>query len=265
MITKFVHLNATFAQVIYADAEAGFKMCYDPGNRTAVPCHANYFEVVAYRGPDEQRIYSPKTPDFKQLRTIYSLSVYNITNNTEGGQEPTRTNQTFSFPRNNSQGVVLALRSRGACGSIYRMKMYYYYCEEHFINGVKFEKTASPAKGSNKMVTGHCTRNTIPPNNGSSLNANCTYNGTWNVDDNVTCTCDRNYELDRGIGICLRKLSVFSLSFYSERHLRQNTLVCIRPILNVPVFVASTVTRIFRRPYLFKNYLLKYNENGFLM
>ena len=265
IFTKFVDLNATFAEVINVDVEAEFKLCYYPGNDTEVPCYANYFQVYVYRGPDDVKTYSPSTPGLNHVVTIYSPPLQNITNNTVVGTNWTRTNPTFSFSRNNSQGVVLALQSRGACGSIYRMKMYYYYCEEHFNNGVKFEKTASPAKGSNKVVKGHCTRNTIPYNNGTNLNGNCTYNGTWNVDDNVICTCHRNYELDRGIGICLRKLNVLSLSFYSERHLRQNTLLCIRSILNVPVFVASTVTRIFRRPCFFKNYLLKYNENGFLM
>jgi hypothetical protein len=85
------------------------------------------------------------------------------------------------------------------------MKMYYYYCEEAFINGVNFGRTASPAAGDDKMVKGICTGNTVPHNNATTLNGNCTHNGTWNVDGNVNCTCAKNYTLDRGFGICLRK------------------------------------------------------------
>ena len=220
-ITKYVELNATFADVINVDVEAELKLCYDPGNGTDLPCHANYFEVYIYRGSGDTSMYSPKREDSNQLLTIYA-PLYNITNNTVVSREPIRSNQTFSFPRNNAQGFVLAIRSRGACGSIYRMKMYYYYCEEAFINGIKFERTASPATGYDRMVKGICTGNTAPPNNGTTLNGNCTYNGTWNVDGNVNCTCAKNYTLDRGIGICLRKLyytlsqSLIQLKFKSK-------------------------------------------------
>ena len=206
MITKYFNLNTILAEVIHVDVEVEFKLCSNGSKSGDVPCYANYFEVYYYRGSkDDKRHLLKEGTTLDDIFEIYS-PLYNITNTTVVKREPIRSNQTFFFPRNNSQGVAFAIRSRGACGSIYRMKMYYYYCEKVFMNGIKFEKTASPATGSNKGVKGHCTGNTIPPNNGTSLNGNCTYNGTWNIHDNVTCTCDKNYALDQGIGICLRKL-----------------------------------------------------------
>ena len=205
MMTTYFPLNTTFAEVIYVDVEAEFTICKHPAyKKRDGPCYASYFEIFAYRGTEDDAKYSILRNELNAILNIYS-PLYNITNNTDFaiGTKTTRTNQTFSFSRNNSEGIVFAIRSKGACGSIYRMKMYYYYCEEKFINGIIFEKTASLAAGSKAVVKGHCTGNTIPPGNSKSLDGNCTYNGTWNIEDNVTCTCDENYTLNQDIGICL--------------------------------------------------------------
>ena len=80
--------------------------------------------------------------------------------------------------------------------------MYYFFCNEYFINGVKFEATASLANGSEKVVIPDCSENTEKPSNITVLKGNCTYDGNWDVEDNVTSMCAKNHILDRHTGKC---------------------------------------------------------------
>ena len=196
-VTNHVILNTTFADsVIYVDVDVELTLCYSP-NRKFVPCSSNYFEVYVYRGNVKPNINPPPaTMDF--ILSVFSSSIFNITNNTSPNATLTRSIQTFSFPQNNSPGVTFAVRSRGACGKIFRMKMYYYYCKETYVNGVKFEKTPSPAKGF-KHVTGNCSEYAITPNGAASFNRSCYDNGTWsNADDNLKCFCIKGYRPNSG-------------------------------------------------------------------
>lgn len=209
-ITNPVELNTIFADEIHVDVEAELTLCLNPGNNARLPCYTNYFEVYIYRETsDKENVYRPDDPNLADLLKVYS-PLYNITNNTLPNASLTRSVQTFSFPQNSSQRVVIAIRSRGACGSIFRMKMYYYYCEETFIKGIQFEITLSPAKGF-KNVTGNCSEYAIPPNSAkASFNIHCYSNGTWSKpeDDNLKCFCIEGFAPDKTNGSCLSKLDV---------------------------------------------------------
>ena len=140
--------------------------------------------------------------------TSYFKPLYNITNNTSPTSTLTRTTQTFSFNKQNySQGVTLAFRSRGACGSIFRIKVYYYYCEETINDAVKFERTLSPAEGF-KNITGNCSENSVPSNNVKTVNRYCYSNGTWGKLEhgNLECFCVEGYEPNKTDGLCSSKL-----------------------------------------------------------
>jgi hypothetical protein len=83
--------------------------------------------------------------------------------------------------------VIFAVRSRGACGKIFRIKIYYMHvCKESIIKNIKFERTLSPAKGF-KNVTGNCSENSIPSQNATSFKGYCYPNGSWRIplDDNM--------------------------------------------------------------------------------
>ena len=191
-----MNLNTTLAEVIYVQIEARFLICYDGGKD--VPCYSNYFEVY---------IYSGKYMLERENVISYFKPLYNITNNTTPTATFTRTTQTFSFNKQNySQGVTLAFRSRGACGSIFRIKMYYYYCEETINKGLKFEKTPSLAQGF-KNVTGSCSENSVPSNNVTSVNRYCYSNGTWGKLEhgNLECFCVEGYEPNKTDGSCSSK------------------------------------------------------------
>ncbi|CAB4043908.1 ephrin type-A receptor 2 [Paramuricea clavata] len=84
------------------------------------------------------------------------------------------------------------------------MKMYYYYCEETFIKGIKFERTLSPTKGF-KNVTGNCSEYAIPQNGAkASFNIHCYSNGTWSkpAGDHLNCFCIEGFAPDKTNGSC---------------------------------------------------------------
>ena len=61
--------------------------------------------------------------------------------------------------------------------TVYGIKMFYYYCEETFINYIYFPNTTSSAK-QQKAVNGTCSENSKSLNNGTELEAFCLQNGT---------------------------------------------------------------------------------------
>ena len=196
LISNHVSLSAIFADLIYVDVETSeFKLCYEQGNTDIyVPCHSNYFQVYVYRGQNAPNIPSGRDkPAVKHYLLNNFSPLYNITNNTSPVKATNKTeNHTFTFYQNQSKGITFAIRSRGACGRIYRMKMYYYYCEETCKNRVTFVETISPANGS-KEVPGNCSVNSMLPNNETNSNGSCSSNGTWSIPHTVNCSCMQGY------------------------------------------------------------------------
>ena len=176
-----------------------FELCFDERNSKHTSCSSNYFQVYVYRGQNAPNIPSGNDPPAVKHYLLNTFSpVYNITNNTSPVKATNKTeNHTFTFHQNQSKGVTFGIRSRGACGRIYRMKMYYYYCEETCKNRVTFVETISPANGS-KEVPGNCSVNSMLPNNETNSNGSCSSNGTWSIPDTVNCSCIQGYSSDRG-------------------------------------------------------------------
>ena len=160
--TKDVDLSSSYADVLYVDVEAEFKSCFDPDKANPVSCASNYYEVYIHRGKTNIDVEKATLDDFF---SVFSL-VHNITNNTI--PSGTRFKQTFSFNPNGTKAVTFAVRSRGACGYIFNMTMYYYYCEETYVNYVKLMKTPSSPSGF-KLVTAKCSKNSLASSNVTSL------------------------------------------------------------------------------------------------
>ncbi len=192
-------LSSSYADVIYVDVEAELQLCDNPGLNKFVPCSSNYFEVYMLRGKLTLTLDSAKLDD---LLGVFSL-VHNITNNTYPSQ--TRFKQTFFFNPNDAEGVTFAVRSRGACGRIFNMTMYYYYCEERFVNSVKLIKTSAPINGS-KLVTVNCSKNSMASSNLTRLEGYCYSNGSWNMNRDYKCLCIEGHEPNDKRG-CSRKLN----------------------------------------------------------
>ena len=170
------------------------------GATVKTSCHSSYFQVHIYYGKH-----------YTLLSNAPPLPIYNITNHTSPGSNLSRSNQTFSFLGNNSQYVTFLIQSRGACGRIFRMKIYYYFCDKTFYRGIKFEKTRS-ASFSNGLqnVTASCSNNSIPLKNATNFNGYCYPNGTWQfpADDNFECLCIKGYTPNNK-GACSSKLHLY--------------------------------------------------------
>ena len=203
-ITRNVSINPALAEVIYVEIEVEYEPCYDGTND--VKCYSHYFEVYIYPGKyvlNDGNI----TSSFKPLR--------NITIKDSPTTTLTGIIQTFSFnTKNYSQGATLAFRSKGACGKVFRMKMYYYYCEETFNKGIKFKRTSSPGEGC-KNVTGSCSENSVSLNNAKNLDKYCCPNGTWSEPKNynLECFCLKGYALHNTDGPCSSKLYILQLPY----------------------------------------------------
>ena len=188
--------------MIYVDVEAELTVtqCFNPGRNRNSPCYSNYFGIYLYRGNyHEPRSYAILLDDL--LHTFSPL--YNITNHTVPEKELWKSNQKFSFLQNNSRGVTLAIRSKGACGTIFGMKMYYYECEETFINGVHFQNTASPSIRF-KNVTGDCPGKSLQLYNATNLIGFCHSNGSWSPGQESKCLCTEGYYPSNTPGECSR-------------------------------------------------------------
>ena len=98
------------------------------------------------------------------------------------------------------------------------MKMYYYFCKEIFINGLKFEKTASPAKGVKTVTAKNCSNNAVRSINSTgnkmikSYSGSCFANGTWSIPQygDSQCLCFEGYTLRNGY--CTSKLNALILA-----------------------------------------------------
>ena len=201
LITKSIPLGIQLAEEIHVDVEAELTECDEPvsGDNKKTPCSSNYFQVYVHYGQHQNAFDSPR------------LSIYNITNHTWPNSTFSRSNQIFFFPQNNSQYVTFLIQSRGACGRIFRMKIYYYFCDETFYRGIKFEKTRS-ASFSNGLqnVTASCSNNSKPLKNATNFNGYCYPNGTWQfpTDDDFECVCMKGYT-PNDKGACTSKLHLY--------------------------------------------------------
>ena len=167
--------------------------------------YSRLLQVYVYRGNDNIDILPRE--EMTGFISRYFTPVYTITNTTKQqnvkGREIVKENQTFPLDLNRTDGVLFAIKSNGACAKIFKMKLYYYYCKEKFINSVKFENTTSPLNGS-KEVAGNCSDNSSLSKDLTSLKGFCQSNGTWSVNENVKCLCKEGFEPHIWKG-CLRK------------------------------------------------------------
>ena len=179
-LTRGVYLetNITEANLMYIDVEAQLTHCFDPRSDSLISCYDNSFQIYLENGED---IYH-RSPTLNELSHLH-----NISNGTSPGALLSRSKQTFSFRSNFSQAAFV-IRSRGACGKIYRMKLYYYACEEMFVNLVRFQQTRSPDSGFT-TVTGNCLKNSLLVGHFGSLIAHCHSNGSWTMDKMPKCVC----------------------------------------------------------------------------
>ena len=217
--TKKVNLSSFNADVIYVDVTAEFTLCDNPNTGKFQPCSSNFFEVYIYRGKNKPDI-TKKTAGTVLRSQFYSI--YNITANSSLlSQTPQKQKQTFNFDQNKTEGVTFAVRSRGACGKIFNMTMYYYYCEETFVDSVRLKKTLSHKTGP-KLVTGTCSEHSKPSSNLTRLEGYCYRNGSWSVTGDLKCLCFKGYGPNKKRG-CSRKYNAIAYFILQKLTIKTKT------------------------------------------
>ena len=210
LFTEYIGVGETFADFVHVNIEAELTL-YGSGTR-----YRRLLQVYVYRGNNSINIPIATSANGWLLNhtgllgdfiSRYFTPVYTITNTTRPknvkGRGIVKENQTFPLHFNKTEGVLFGIKSKGACAEILKMKLYYYYCKEKFINSVKFENTTSPLNGS-KEVAGNCSDNSSLSKDLTNLKGFCQSNGTWSVNENVKCLCKEGFEPYIWKG-CLRK------------------------------------------------------------
>ncbi len=105
--------------------------------------------------------------------------------------------------------IMLGIRSTGGCGTVVRMKVYYFVCRELrgkgtiYRNLIIFKRTPVPENGT-KVVFGSCSANAVLVSGAGDLKAFCHSSGTWSIGKgDMVCRCDKGYELSFSNNRCV--------------------------------------------------------------
>ncbi len=212
LVTKTLNMNQTLYDVeLHIEIESQIEKC----DGIDGICFKDGFELFRYKGEGEPIIpsYANKpNANVEKLKTkVYLQDNFSFMGNITGNStSKERVNTTFTLNLKEFRGITFGIKSRGGCGSVIRMKVYYVVCKEIFIKNVMFVKTMAPQNGT-KVVFGNCSANTTLDSRTGGLRAFCHSNGSWTTEGEMVCTCDKGYEsTDKGcMGMfCYIKLHV---------------------------------------------------------
>ena len=200
---------------LYVEIESQMKRCDNKNGN----CFKDAFELFRYNSertpevPFEPRKSSDEAEKKKAREFLQSNFTYigNITGNSTSEEIM---NTTFTLNLKKFRTITFGIKSRGSCGTVIRMKVYYIVCKETFINNLMFRKTLAPQNGT-KVVFGSCSANSRVDLGVGNLVALCHSNGSWSTEGEIVCRCKEGYEFTdkRGCsGMFLRTYIVFHLS-----------------------------------------------------
>lgn len=160
LVTKAVESNETLYNVkLKIEIESQMEECEVKGGK----CFKDVFELLTYNGGGEPEVpYDPKDSQNvvakERARVFFNNNFTSLGNITGNATIKERVNTTFTLNLKQFRRITFGIKSGGGCGSVIRMKIYYYVCKEMFINGLMLTKTMSPQNGS-KVVFGNCSEN----------------------------------------------------------------------------------------------------------
>ena len=195
LITKSLNIYQTLYDVnLHIDIESKMEKCKSEDGI----CFKDGFELFRYNGEGEPKVpYNANNPDSKAEKLKAREFLHNnflllgkITGNSTSEE---RVNNTLTLNIKEFRGMTFGIKSRGGCGSVIRMRFYYYVCKSTFINSVIFVKTLAPQNGT-KAVFGNCSANAGLISRTGSLKAFCNSNGSWTAKEKMLCRCDKGYE-----------------------------------------------------------------------
>ena len=131
----------------------------------------------------------------------------------------TMSNEVINFSIDKRyKNLTLGVWGPNFCGTLKRIRFYYYQCPSSTIALVNFKATLAPSKNSSSiLLKGDCVDNAVQSINSSSLSMKCYYNGSYEVFG--SCLCKAGYSnLDNGKTqkICKRKFVIDIQLLYSS-------------------------------------------------
>ena len=179
---------------------------------TRTKCHNTTcsLQIFIYNGTEELDI--PRNPSGdvsgREKQQMYLLNNFMNLHDVKFTANNKIETQSFNFSHNccvdvsyNCSKLRFAVRARAIKVKLQNMKVYFYYCKETVRNGVKLARTYAPSNGL-KRVAVNCISNAVSKYNESSFDGFCSYNGTWNIEDDTDCYCRPGYGTPGG---CKRK------------------------------------------------------------
>ena len=159
-------------------------------------CKKNFLcnlTVYVHKGKD------PNVPMKNPKSYLYSnFSFVHVIKAVTGNKTTTRFKLSYS-----GQFITFGISAKAVDATVYRIKMFFYYCEGTFINNIYFPNTTSSVNQP-KAVNGSCSKNSKFLNNGTEFEAFCLQNGTWTRRSDSECLCVGGFEPPSPLG-CQRK------------------------------------------------------------
>ena len=184
LITNYADIkNKT--NIIYVEIEYKIDSCKKKNS-----CN---LKVYVHKGKD------PNIPRKNPKTYLYSnFSLVHVIKAVTGNKTKTRFKLSYS-----GQYITFGISAKAVDATVYGIKMFYYYCEEKFINNIYFPNTTSSVNQP-KAVNGNCSENSKSLNNGTKFEAICLQNGTWTPRNGSECLCVGGFEPRLSQG-CRRK------------------------------------------------------------
>ena len=126
LVTKAVETNETLYNVkLKIEIESQIEECEVKGGE----CFKDGFDLFTYNGEGEPEVpYDPK--DLQNVkekgRVFFNNNFTSLGNITGSATIQERVNTTFTLSLKEFRRITFAIKSGGGCGSVIRMKVYYY-------------------------------------------------------------------------------------------------------------------------------------------
>ncbi|CAB4026082.1 ephrin type-B receptor 1 isoform X4, partial [Paramuricea clavata] len=209
LVANTLNVNQTIYDVkLHVEIESQMEMC-----ESKDPCFKDGFELFTYNGEGEPKVPFNKNSgvnvekEKEKAREFFHNNFTYLGNITGNATSKERVNTSFTLNLKEFREITFGIKSRGGCGKVSRIKVYYYVCHETFIKSVMFKKTSAPQNGTTEVLgIRSCSANTVPVSSMGDLRAYCHSNGSWSTegDRDMVCMCVKGYEptTDHGCAAC---------------------------------------------------------------
>ena len=192
-MTETLKINQTLDDVkMFIEIDSKMANC---DNEDGI-CFRDGFEIFTYNGNGEPVIPFPfnGNSEEKGKNSIYFNNNFDFLGNITGNEtSKERFIKMFTIQVKKFNDITFGIKSTGACGTLFRMKIFYYVCQQKYKNSILLTRTLSPPNGT-KVIYGNCSTNSEKLTKTSGLRAYCHSNGTWFLEKNASCLCRKGYE-----------------------------------------------------------------------